>query len=148
MQLIQPNQDTVQLQNLFDNKDTMVVILAHGYSCADCYNELNQYVDRFRINPIVIIRDVDSPLSKRLVYKDLGRRLNKVEEFYFDLHEEIDPFPPDQITEGVFAIKKVKITPAILILTKDGFSKLIPYEKLFKGSKGEINLETISELLN
>lgn len=145
-QLVKPDLDTVQLELLFENRDTLIIILSNSYACADCFNELNNHVDRFRIKPIVIIRSVDSPLSKRKSHKDLVRRLTKLDEFYFDLHIEIDPFPPDKVTEGVLSIEKVKITPSILILTKNGYSKLIPYGDLFKGKKGDINLEILSQL--
>lgn len=114
----------------------LMVILFHNYNCISCLNSLKYVLDTIKgskldIEFIVVSRTRE---SRNIVESfELKKSINKIFgniSIYFDIHENLDTWPPSNIEEGLFGKYKLNKFPAVLVIYNSK-EILLTYDELF-----------------
>jgi len=114
----------------------LIIILFHNYNCIDCLNSLKCVLDSMKrskqgLEFIVVSRTRE---SRNIVESfELKKSINKIFgniSVYFDIHQNIDTWPPSNVEDGLFGKYKLNKFPAVVVIynTKE---ILLTYDELF-----------------
>jgi hypothetical protein len=133
--------DTIPLCNA--NYESTMVIFANNYSCLQCFNTVNKWIeneaiDTSRVFVVVLGRVGIENLNRRGLINQLTPLISYSKGYLFDLQEEQDVYPPTSIQEGVYGKYKISKTPAVLVCNNRTHTEelFLPYEKLFDKEGG------------
>lgn len=123
--------------DLASTRRNNLIICYHNYNCVDCFSILQKLKKKYKGFRLCFLArsKTNQQQLKRMIEFEIKKNLRKFykKEFviYYDLHKEVDPWPPVNLQEGIFAKYKITKTPAYFILTKDTLI-FVPYEQIEK----------------
>lgn len=100
-----------KLKELLNNQT--YIILFNRYNCFDCFDKLKR--DSLDNKDYFIIVRCENNIIERKEILTLLKSVFANTNIYFDIHEEVDSWPPRSVKQGIFGLFNIVFTPAILV---------------------------------
>lgn len=123
--------------DLLASETATFIIFSNNNSCLQCFEEVNTlYNNITKTKPLelIVVARVGINGKSKIEHRETLKKYIKSFKILYDYQSVADPYPPNEVSEGLFGMHKIIKTPSILIIKEKTATPeymLIRYEDLF-----------------